>query len=131
MITCAKRSLLPVCTSSSLFLLAGCSSLMAHVAPYEGYYSGTTNDAKMISDDSNGWVMRSLLVIDLPFSAALDTVLLPYDYYRSDDSESRESPRKKISESDEEKQASGQLQGSGYVEPDNEHTDSSTDISPK
>lgn len=118
MITNVKRSLLPLCTSTTMFALTGCSSLMAHVAPYEGYYPGTTNNVEMIKDSENGWLMRSLLIVDTPFSAVLDTVLLPYDYYRSTDS--RESPRKKIAESDEQKLASGQLKGSGYSEPNAE-----------
>ncbi|AKJ40752.1 YceK/YidQ family lipoprotein [Pragia fontium] len=115
MIISVKRSLLPICTCTTIFALTGCSSLMAHVAPYEGYYPGTSNDIEMIKDSDNGWMMRTLLIVDLPFSSVLDTVLLPYDYYRSTDS--RPSPRTKISASDKRKKAKGQLKGSGYSKP--------------
>ncbi|MCW2456118.1 UNVERIFIED_ORG: hypothetical protein M2414_003874 [Rahnella aquatilis] len=37
----------------------------------------------MIKSDDTSWAMTPLLLIDLPFSAVLDTVLLPYDYFRS------------------------------------------------
>ncbi|WP_159566126.1 YceK/YidQ family lipoprotein [Budvicia diplopodorum] len=112
MITSVKRSLLPICACSSILALSGCSSIMAHVGPYEGYYAGTSNDAEMIADSDNGWMMRSMLMVDLPFTALLDTVLLPYDYYRS--TNSRKSPREILSTSEKDKNAKGLLKGSGH-----------------
>lgn len=38
----------------------------------------------MIKSEDTSWAMTPLLVLDLPFTAALDTLLLPYDYYRRD-----------------------------------------------
>lgn len=110
MITSVKRYFLPIYAASNLFSLSGCSSTMAHVAPYEGYYAGTSNDVEMISDSDNGWMMRTLLIVDLPFTAVLDTVLLPYDYYRS--TNSRKSPREIISTAEKDKKAKGLLKGS-------------------
>lgn len=112
MITSVKRSLLPIYAGSTMFALSGCSSIMAHVGPYEGYYAGTSNDVEMVSDSDNGWMMRTMLLVDLPFSAVMDTVLLPYDYYRS--TNSRKSPREILSTSEKNKKAKGQLKGSGH-----------------
>ncbi|WP_228350884.1 MULTISPECIES: YceK/YidQ family lipoprotein [Limnobaculum] len=120
MMTTVKGFLLPICVSTTMFALSGCSSLMAHVAPYERYYPGTAHDIDMIGDDNHGWLMRSLLIVDLPFSAMLDTVLLPYDLYRASDTEGRSSPRKTISDSDKEKQNKGLMKGSGYTPPPQE-----------
>ncbi|WP_424141184.1 YceK/YidQ family lipoprotein [Sodalis glossinidius] len=40
--------------------------------------------------------MRPLAAIDLPFSAVMDTVLLPYDYFRRDSNTDEESPRSRM-----------------------------------
>lgn len=110
MITSVKRFLLPIYASSTMFVLCGCSSIMAHVGPYEGYYVGMSNNVEMVSDRDNGWMMRTMLFVDLPFTAVLDTALLPYDYYRS--TNSRKSPREIISTSEKDKNAKGLLKGS-------------------
>ncbi|OAT36999.1 outer membrane lipoprotein [Hafnia paralvei ATCC 29927] len=40
--------------------------------------------------------MTPLLALDLPLSAVVDTLLLPYDYYRSDSNPEDESPRARV-----------------------------------
>lgn len=35
----------------------------------------------MIGSNDTSWAMTPLLAIDLPFTAVMDTLLLPYDYY--------------------------------------------------
>ena len=77
-------------------LLNGCSSIMTHAGPSEGYYPGSKNSVKMIKDDSTGWVVRPLLVIDLPFSILMDTLLIPLDYAKSGQDPTAESPKKRI-----------------------------------
>ena len=78
-----KFFLLPVATGCA-FLASGCSSVMSHTGDSQGYYSGSKADIRMIGSDETSWAMTPLLIVDLPFSAALDTLLLPYDFYRRD-----------------------------------------------
>ena len=78
-----KSVLLPLVTGCAFLSVSGCSSVMSHTGGHQGYYPGTRADVSMISSDDTSWAMTPLLLIDLPFSAALDTLLLPYDYYRS------------------------------------------------
>ena len=85
-----------VLLSLSSFFVSGCSSIMTHAGPPQGYYSGSKNSVKMIKDEDTGWVMKPLLAIDLPFSALIDTVLIPYDYARSDSDPSQKSPKMRI-----------------------------------
>ena len=79
---------------------SGCSSMMSHSGGSQGYYPGTRASAKMLTDDDTGWVLKPLALIDLPFSAVLDTLLLPWDYARSDDDKSIDSPRERILQSE-------------------------------
>lgn len=69
---------------------------MTRVGPSQGYYSGAKNDVKMIKDEDTGWAMTPLLALDLPFSAVVDTLLLPYDYYRSGSNPESDSPRARV-----------------------------------
>ncbi|EBW8880506.1 YceK/YidQ family lipoprotein, partial [Salmonella enterica subsp. enterica serovar Enteritidis] len=62
----------------------------------QGYYSGAKNDVKMLKHEDTGWAMTPLLALDLPLSAVVDTLLLPYDYYRSDSNPEDESPRARV-----------------------------------
>ncbi|MBS2694020.1 YceK/YidQ family lipoprotein, partial [Salmonella enterica subsp. enterica serovar 1,4,[5],12:i:-] len=39
------------------------------------------------------WAMMPLVALDLPFSAVMDTVLLPYDYLRSGNDATADSPK--------------------------------------
>jgi uncharacterized protein YceK len=68
----------------------GCTSIGTHVSDEEpGVYTGVRADARLIAhplemDDSmvghvEPWAIVTYSIIDLPFSAALDTLLLPID----------------------------------------------------
>ncbi|NIF24453.1 YceK/YidQ family lipoprotein [Candidatus Pantoea multigeneris] len=61
---------------------SGCASVMSHTGGEPGYYSGTRASADVLSDGNASWAMKPLALIDLPFSAVMDTVLLPWDYFR-------------------------------------------------
>lgn len=92
-----NRKMLPLlCTTLGLLLVTGCSSIMTHSGPYQGYYSGAKANIDMLKDDKTGWVMKPLVAIDIPFSAFLDTLLLPYDYARSDQNSAEQSPKHRI-----------------------------------
>lgn len=76
--------------------LTGCSSIMTHAGPNKDLYSGTKNNMSMLQDDETGWAMKPLVILDVPFSAVLDTLLLPYDYYVKNDDQSDSSPKERI-----------------------------------
>lgn len=61
-----------------------------------GILFGCKNDVKMLKHEDTGWAMTPLLALDLPLSAVVDTLLLPYDYYRSDSNPEDESPRARV-----------------------------------
>lgn len=79
---------------------SGCSSMMAHTGPNQGYYPGTRASAALLTDDNSSWALKPLALIDLPFSAVLDTLLVPWDYAHSDDDKSLDSPRERILQSE-------------------------------
>lgn len=79
---------------------SGCSSVMTHTGPDQGYYPGTRASADIVADSNSGWPMRSLAVVDLPFSALLDTLLLPMDYFRSGSDNAASSPRERVLQSE-------------------------------
>ncbi len=82
----------------SLASASGCSSVMTHSGPSEGYYSGTRASASVLTNKESSWVIKPLALIDLPFSAVLDTLLLPVDYYRAGDTDS---PRDRVRRSEQ------------------------------
>ncbi len=94
------KEILLLFTALGWSLVTGCSSIMTHSGPYQGYYSGAKANIGMLKDDQTGWFMKPLLTIDLPFSAFLDTLLLPYDYVRSDQDSSKQSPKHRIDQLD-------------------------------
>ncbi|EEG86503.1 hypothetical protein PROPEN_01494 [Proteus penneri ATCC 35198] len=69
---------------------------MTHAGPNKELYSGTKNNMTMLKDDETGWAMKPLVILDFPFSAVLDTLLLPYDYYTQGDDKSDNSPKERI-----------------------------------
>lgn len=69
---------------------------MSHTGANQGYYPGTRASAAIIADNQTSWAMKPLAVIDLPFSAVMDTLLLPWDYLRSDDDKVADSPRERV-----------------------------------
>ncbi|WP_413495268.1 YceK/YidQ family lipoprotein [Morganella psychrotolerans] len=76
--------------------LSGCSSIMTRTGPTEGYYAGTKNSIAMLQDDETGWVMKPVIAIDLPLSAALDTLLAPVDYALEGKDNSLTSPAARV-----------------------------------
>lgn len=73
--------------SYSLTLLGGCSSVMTHTGGGEkGVYPGTRTSAAHLGDDNISWGFKPLIALDLPFTAVMDTVLLPWDIFRTDKS---------------------------------------------
>jgi len=81
---------------------SGCSSMMSHSGGSQGYYPGTRASAKMLTDDDTGWVLKPLALIDLPFSAVLDTLLLPWDYFHAGEDKRNSSPRERVLQSERE-----------------------------
>ncbi|WP_342322941.1 YceK/YidQ family lipoprotein [Kosakonia sp. BYX6] len=74
---------------SALFcgvVLTGCSSVMSHTGGKEGVYPGTRASSEMLSDDDTGIGTKSLVALDMPFTAIMDTLLLPWDLFRRDNS---------------------------------------------
>ncbi|WP_192458557.1 YceK/YidQ family lipoprotein [Musicola keenii] len=106
MMAILKRvSLLFVLFSVIFIACSGCSSVMTHTGGEHGYYSGTRASMTMLEDDATGWVMKPALAVDLPFSAMLDTMLLPYDYYRTNREQHTTSARDRLDEYERQRQA--------------------------
>lgn len=82
------------------FANTGCSSIMSHTGASQGYYSGTRASADMLVDDHTSWALRPVALIDLPFSAVMDTLLLPWDYARADNDQTLDSPRARVLQSE-------------------------------
>jgi len=81
-----KNVLIKLTMFSGVVLLCGCSSVMSHTGGKEGTYPGTRASAEMISDDDTNWGTKSLVILDMPFTAVADTLLLPWDMFRTDNS---------------------------------------------
>ncbi|HDW0464174.1 TPA: YceK/YidQ family lipoprotein [Enterobacter hormaechei subsp. xiangfangensis] len=81
-----RNVLIKLATFSGGVLLCGCSSVMSHTGGKEGTYPGTRASAAMISDDETNWGTKSLAILDMPFTAVADTLLLPWDMFRTDSS---------------------------------------------
>ena len=71
-----RRVAAMACVSSGIFV-GGCGSASSHMADAQGLYPGVRSDLRDLTDPAKGDDL--ILVADLPFSAALDTVLLPLD----------------------------------------------------
>lgn len=96
-----KRTLISfIVAGSGLAATGGCSSVMTHTGADQGYYSGTRASLNMLRDDDTSWAMAPLVALDLSFSAVMDTLLLPYDYYRADGEKSASSPRERVLQSE-------------------------------
>ncbi len=74
-----KLAILTGCLVSA----SGCSSIMSHTGGNRGYYQGTQANNEIIGSPETGWPLKSLAVLDYPFSAITDTLILPWDYYRN------------------------------------------------
>ena len=84
----------------SALTTSGCSSVMSHTGASQGYYPGTRASAEMLVDSNTSWALRPLALIDLPFSAVMDTLLLPWDYARADNDKTLDSPRARVLQSE-------------------------------
>ncbi|HAV7551557.1 YceK/YidQ family lipoprotein [Escherichia coli] len=81
-----RNVLLAFMICSGMTLLGGCSSVMSHTGGKEGTYPGTRASATMIGDDETNWGTKSLAILDMPFTAVMDSLLLPWDVFRKDSS---------------------------------------------
>ncbi|EFK2607302.1 YceK/YidQ family lipoprotein [Escherichia coli] len=81
-----RNVLLAFMICSGMTLLGGCSSVMSHTGGKEGTYPDTRASATMIGDDETNWGTKSLAILDMPFTAVMDTLLLPWDVFRKDSS---------------------------------------------
>ena len=81
-----KNVLIKLTMFSGVVLLCGCSSVMSHTGGKEGTYPGTRASVAIISDDDTNWGTKSLVILDMPFTAVADTLLLPWDMFRTDSS---------------------------------------------
>ncbi|HCR6965997.1 TPA: YceK/YidQ family lipoprotein [Shigella flexneri] len=81
-----RNVLLAFMICSGMTLLGGCSSVMSHTGGKDGTYPGTRASATMIGDDETNWGTKSLAILDMPFTAVMDTLLLPWDVFRKDSS---------------------------------------------
>ncbi|MBS0855629.1 MULTISPECIES: YceK/YidQ family lipoprotein [Tatumella] len=82
------------------FSSTGCSSVMSHTGADQGYYPGTRANTEILKDDNTRWPIKTLAVVDYPFSAVMDTLLLPWDYFREDTGKSGTSLRARVAESE-------------------------------
>jgi uncharacterized protein YceK len=105
------------CLLLSALGATGCSSVMSHTGADQGYYPGTRANVNMMKNDDTSWGMMPLLAIDLPFSAVMDTVLLPYDYLRSDKDKTVDSPKARIQHDEEQNLAASGNPGQGMPTP--------------
>ncbi|MCS2148683.1 YceK/YidQ family lipoprotein [Scandinavium manionii] len=85
---------------SGVMVLAGCSSVMSHTGGKEGTYPGTRASAEMLSDETTGWGTKSLVALDMPLTAVADTLLIPWDLFRKDNS-----VRSRVEKSEQQTQA--------------------------
>ncbi|WP_042867614.1 MULTISPECIES: YceK/YidQ family lipoprotein [Dickeya] len=93
-----NASLSLVLSGGILATCGGCSSVMTHSGGEQGYYSGTKASMTTLKDDDTSWAMMPMAAMDLPFSAMLDTMLLPYDYYRVHSDQRNTSARDRLEE---------------------------------
>lgn len=73
---------------------------MSHTGGKEGTYPGTRASADMLGDDTTNWGTKSLVALDMPFTALADTLLLPWDIFRKDTS-----VRSRVEKSEQQTQA--------------------------
>ncbi|GAA0483477.1 hypothetical protein GCM10009413_19570 [Tatumella punctata] len=73
---------------------------MSHTGADQGYYPGTRANTEILKDDNTRWPIKTLAVVDYPFSAVMDTLLLPWDYFREDTGKSGTSLRARVAESE-------------------------------
>ena len=82
------------------FSATGCSSVMSHTGPEQGYYSGTRANTEILEDHNTRWPIKTLAAVDYPFSAVMDTLLVPWDYFRKDSNSGGSSLHARVAESE-------------------------------
>ncbi|MGV3345273.1 YceK/YidQ family lipoprotein [Enterobacteriaceae bacterium LUAb1] len=95
---CGVTGLLAAIT---LTTLNGCASMMSHSGANQGYYPGARASTHVITDNNISWALKPLALLDLPFSAVLDTLLLPWDYAHANDDKSIGSIRERVRRSEQ------------------------------
>lgn len=69
--------LLWLCTT---LLLTGCSSTMSHTGSNDvQYYPGVHASYHMLISQDAHWTLKPFIIMDMPFTLILDTLLLPWD----------------------------------------------------
>ena len=81
-----KNGLLKLVLFGGIISLGGCASVVAHTGGKEGTYPGTRASAQMLGDSDANWGTKSLVALDMPLTAVMDTLLLPWDMFRTDSS---------------------------------------------
>ncbi|QEP92743.1 YceK/YidQ family lipoprotein [Klebsiella pneumoniae] len=81
-----SRRLLKLVLFSGIISLSGCSSVMSHTGGKEGNLSGHAIQCANAGDSDTNWGVKSLVALDMPFTAVMDTLLLPWDMFRTDSS---------------------------------------------
>ena len=81
-----KSGLLKLILFSGIIISSGCSSVMSHTGGKEGTYPGTRSSAQTLGDDDTNWGVKSLVALDMPLTAVMDTLLLPWGMVRTDSS---------------------------------------------
>lgn len=84
--TVMMKSYLAKILLSGLLVIGGCSSVMTHTGGQSGYYPGTRASMEMLTDSETNWGYKPFVALDMPFTVVLDTVLLPWDSFRSNKS---------------------------------------------
>ena len=60
--------------------------MMSHTGGKGGTEPGARASAAVIGGDETDWGTKSLAILDMPFTAVMGTLLLPWDVFRKDSS---------------------------------------------
>lgn len=80
-----SRRLLKLVLFSGIISLSGCSSVMSHTGGKEEPIRAR-DPVRNAGDSDTNWGVKSLVALDMPFTAVMDTLLLPWDMFRTDSS---------------------------------------------
>ncbi|MCE0827540.1 YceK/YidQ family lipoprotein [Buttiauxella sp. A2-C2_NF] len=99
-----KTNIQAIILGSGILTASGCSSVMTHTGGQEGTYSGTRASYAMLTDSNTSWGYKPFVALDMPFTAVADTVLIPWDMYRTD-----KSLKSKVEESEDQNLATNSV----------------------
>lgn len=72
---------------AAVLLLAGCASAMSHSGSTDiSYYPGTHASYQMLNNQQTSWMIKPFIILDMPFTIMLDTLLLPWDHWHQQQS---------------------------------------------